>query len=180
MEIGRCMRSLDFSQSYLDKKIGWAKLTEILDSIRYAPSAGDLQNWKLVVVKEEETKKEIAKVAANQLWMAKADVLVIVCNDQSEAKRMFKEKADFYSTQSCAAGIQNILLKANSIGVDSSWVRTFNADRIRSILKIPEDIKIDAIITLGFAKKKEKTSRKNELRNITYFEEWGKSESKSS
>ena len=63
MEIGRCMRSLDFSQSYLDKKIGWAKLTEILDSIRYAPSAGDLQNWKLVVVKEEETKKEIAKMA---------------------------------------------------------------------------------------------------------------------
>ena len=96
--------------------------------------------------------------------------------NKSEVKRMFKKKADFYSTQSCAAGIQNLLLRATSLGIDSAWVRTFNAERIRSLLKIPEDMKIDALITLGYADSREPQPKINELKNIVYFEEWGKSE----
>jgi nitroreductase len=176
MEIHRAIQTLGSTKKYLDKEIDWAKLTDILDSIKYTPSAGEIPNWKLLVVKDKKTRKEIAKVSADQLWIASAPVLLVVCNDQSEMERMFKDKADYYSTQSCAAGIQNILLMANSVGVDHAWVRTFNAERIRSILKIPEEIKIDALITLGYADERERKPRKTESRNVVYFEEWEKTE----
>jgi nitroreductase len=175
MKINKTIQSLSSTKNYSDKEIDWARLTDILDSIKYSPSAGDITNWKLIVIKDKETKEKIAKISSNQLWIATAPVILIVCNDQSEMKRMFKDKADFYSTQSCAAGIQNILLMANSVGVDSAWVRTFNADKIRSTLNIPEDIKIDALITLGYADKKEE-EKKTELKNVIYFEEWEKIE----
>ena len=177
MEIHRAIQTLKSTKNYLDKELDWAKLTDIVDAIRHTPSAGDIANWKIVIIREKKTKEAIAKVSADQLWIAGAPVLLIICNDQSEMKRMFKNKADFYSTQSCAAGIQNILLMANSIGVDYAWIRTFNADRIKSILKIPDDIKIDAMVTLGYADKREKGERKTPVRNIVYFEEWGKTES---
>ncbi len=172
----KIIQGLSVTKNYLDKKIKWDKLTEILDAIRYAPSSGDLQNWKVVVVDDLETKKELAKFSYDQTWIAKSSVVLVICNDQSEVKRMFKNKADFYSTQNCAAGIQNMLLRATSLGIDSAWIRTYNADRIKGLLKIPEDIKIDALITLGYAKKRESKARVNELKNIVYFREWGKSE----
>lgn len=176
MKVEKAIQGLETTKKYLDKKIKWDKLTEILDSIRYAPSAGDLQNWKIIAIEDQETKQKLAKFSYDQSWISKASAVLVICNDQSEAKRMFKKKADLYSTQSCAAGIQNILLRATSLGIDSSWVRTFNAERIRSLLKIPEDIKIDALITLGYADRREPKPRINELKNIVYFEEWGKSE----
>ncbi|MBT6995478.1 hypothetical protein HN865_05115 [Candidatus Woesearchaeota archaeon] len=172
----KIIQGLGTTKNYLDKKIKWDKLTEILDSIRYAPSSGDLQNWKVVVVDDLENKKKLAKFSYDQTWVSKASVVLVVCNDQSEVKRMFKGKADFYSTQNCAAGIQNMLLRATSLGIDSAWIRTFNAERIRSLLSIPEDIKIDALITLGYAKKREEKVRVNELKNVVYFREWGNSE----
>ena len=172
----KIIQGLGTTKNYLDKKIKWDKLTEILDSIRYAPSSGDLQNWKVVVVDDLENKKKLAKFSYDQTWVSKASVVLVVCNDQSEVKRMFKGKADFYSTQSCASGIQNMLLSATSLGIDSAWVRTFNTDRIKSLLNIPEDIKIDALITLGYAKKREEKVRVNELKNVVYFREWGNSE----
>ena len=172
----KIIQGLGTTKNYLDKKIKWDKLTEILDSIRYAPSSGDLQNWKVVVVDDLENKKKLAKFSYDQTWVSKASVVLVVCNDQSEVKRMFKGKADFYSTQNCAAGIQNMLLRATSLGIDSAWIRTFNAERIRSLLSIPEDIKIDALITLGYAKKREEKVIVNELKNVVYFREWGNSE----
>lgn len=177
MEIHRAIQTLKSTKKYLDKELDWAKLTDIVDSIRHTPSAGDIANWKIIIVKDKKTKEEIAKVSADQLWISTAPVLLIVCNDQSEMERMFKGKADYYSTQSCAAGIQNILLMANAVGVDSAWVRTFNSDRIKKILDIPENIKIDAMVTLGYADKREKGERKTETRNVVYFEKWGKTES---
>ncbi len=177
MEIHRAIQTLKSTKKYLDKEVDWVKLTDILDAIRHTPSAGDIANWRVVVVKDKKIKEEIAKVSADQLWIAGAPVLLVICNDQSEMERMFKGKADHYSTQSCAAGIQNILLLANSAGVDSAWVRTFNADRIRKILDMPDDVKIDAIVTLGYADKREKGERKTETRNVVYFEKWGKTES---
>ncbi len=173
MDIDRCIKTRRSVRRYLKKDIKFDKLTDILDAIRYAPSSGNLQNWRIIVVKDEETKKKIAEASADQLWMADAPVILVICNDKSEIARMYPKHADTFSIQNIAAGIQNMLLKANSLGIDSCWIGSYNDKRIKTLLRIPENISIDAILTLGYAADKEEMPKRIDLENITFFEKWG-------
>ena len=174
MDLDRCIKTRDSTRDYLEKDIKWNKITDILDSINYAPSSGNLQNWRLVVVKDKEVRAEIAKICTDQPWVAKVPVLIVVCNDETEVKRMFGKKADLFSIQNCAAGIQNILLKANSLNIASCWIRTYNVDRLRHIIKLPDNIKVDGIIALGYAKRKPEETTKLGLDKILFYDRWGK------
>jgi len=173
MDLDRCIKTRISTRKFLEKEIAWDKLTEILNSGRFAPSSGNLQNWRFLIVKDDKTKEKISNFCADQAWMANASTHVIVCNDDSDVKRMYKKRSDLFSTQNCATAIQNILLKANSLGIASCWVGVYNADKLRALLKIPESIKIEAIIVLGYAAEKEKPSPRLTLDKITYFEGWG-------
>jgi nitroreductase len=174
MDLDRCIKTRCSTRSYLKKDISWDKLTEIIDSIKYAPSSGNLQNWKLIIIRDKEVKSEIAKICTDQSWVENAPALIVICNDESEVKRMFGKKAEVFAIQNCAAGIQNILLKANSLNIDSCWIRTYNVDRLRHILRIPDKIKVEAIISLGYAKRKPDLQQKLGLEKIVFFDEWGK------
>lgn len=157
----------------MSKKISWDKLKEILDSARYAPSSGNLQNWRFVVVQDPDLKKRISQLCSDQNWINSAPVLIVVCSYDKDLQIMYRDKADMFSIQNVAAAIQNMLLKANSLSIDSCWVGSYNDDRIKSILKIPDEVRIDAIITLGYGAEKEDMPKRIDLRNIAFYEEWG-------
>jgi nitroreductase len=46
--------------------------------------------------------------------------------------------------------IDHLTLLAVDYGLDTCWIRKFNASKVRSILKIPDRYVIVALIPLGF------------------------------
>ena len=50
MEVFHCIKKRRSVRKYSDKPIEWGKVIDILDSGRLAPSAGNLQNWKFILV----------------------------------------------------------------------------------------------------------------------------------
>ncbi|MCD4759379.1 nitroreductase family protein [archaeon] len=176
MNIDRCIKTRRSIRKFLDKRISDEKIADILDSARYAPSAGNIQNWKFIIVRNKKTIEKLANLCADQVWVETATVLIVVCNDQSEVKRMYKKRAELFSTQNCAAAIQNILLKANSLGIASCWVGVYNGDRVKAELKVPVELKIDAIIPLGYAAREQEPVKRIDLENLVFFEEWGQKE----
>ena len=48
-------------RKYKDKKIPLSVVGEILDLARFSPSAGNLQNWKFLVVTDVNKKNSIAE-----------------------------------------------------------------------------------------------------------------------
>src|SRR3989344_6909460 len=168
-------------RKYLDKDVKLEDISEILEAGHYAPSSGNIQNWKFIVVKDKKRIEEVADACLDQNWMKMAPVLIVVCNDNQDVNRMYKKKGERYSVQNCAAAIQNILLAAFDRGLGSCWVGAFNGDGIRRILSIPEDIPIEAIITLGYPAEKPglrdgKQRRRKALEHIVFFESYGSKE----
>ena len=49
-------------RTFLPKQVEFWKLSEILDAARYAPSAGNLQNWNFIIIENRETKKDCSKI----------------------------------------------------------------------------------------------------------------------
>ncbi len=174
MDLDKCIKERRSVRSYLDKNVEFEKLAKILDSARYAPSSGNIQNVMLIAVRDKKKRADIATASLKQYWMMDAPVHIAVCNKIENIKRFYGSKGELvYSSQNCAAAIENMLLTAYSLGLGTCWVGAFDEDAIKRILRIPENIKVEAVITLGYVKEKEELPSKYALENITYFEEWG-------
>lgn len=79
------------------------------------------------------------------------------------------------AVQSLAAAIQNMLLVAFSLGLGTCWfcAPLFSQDSVREILKIPEDIEPQALITLGYPSKWPIPPLRKPIREIAYKNYWG-------
>ena len=174
MKFEKALKGRRSVRKYKDKKLSKNALGSILDAARYAPSAGNLQNWRFIVVEDGDTKNKVASGCLGQKWMTKAGALVVVCSDDGDAKRLYKEKSDFYCRQNIGAAVENMLLKAYSIGIASCWVGAFSREELRKVLKIPENINRDAVLCFGISSEKPEMSKRIELMDLVHFEEWGK------
>lgn len=79
MEIDKAIKERRTIRHFKKKSVSWEKINEITESMIYAPSAGNLQNWKLIVVKN---KGQLNKICYNQDAVVNCDFLVVVCSDK--------------------------------------------------------------------------------------------------
>ncbi len=123
----------------------------ILDAGRYAPSAGNIQNWRFIIVKDPGNKQKIAEASLQQLWMAEAPVYICVVSDNEKLKRFYGVRGErLYSVQNCAAAIQNMLLTTHALGLASTWVSSFDEEMISRALGLPGDIRPQGILPIGY------------------------------
>lgn len=173
MDLDTSIRKRVSIKSYLDKDVPNDILGLILEAGSLAPSAGNLQNWKFIIVRDQEKKQEISVASKNQNWMNQAPVFIVVCNDKKLITGMYGKRGELYSTQDCAIAAQNIMLKAVDLGLASCWIGSFDVEAIQRILKIPEDVAPELILTLGYPAEEPKNIDREPLKGITFFNEWG-------
>jgi nitroreductase len=160
-------------RTYNNKEVAWEDLTAVLNAARMAPSSGNLQNWSFVIVKNQEAKQELSNAAMNQAWISQAPLLIVVCSRNENIKRHYGEKGEkLYAVQNCAAAINNILLKATDIGLASCWINAFDEQAIKRILKIPESVSPQAIVSIGYSDDKTEKLKRYDLDLLVHFEVW--------
>lgn len=173
MEVLYAIKKRRSVRKYLDRPVEWDKLMDVLDAARLAPSAGNLQNWKFVVVSSKETKEEIAKAAVDQLWIAHAPVLIVMCAEPKHAESLYGDRsAKLYNIQNCAAAAENILLAATALGLGTCWIGAFSEEKVKDILAMPEDVRVQSIIAVGYADEEPHEPDKLDLEYLVYFERW--------
>ena len=158
---------------FLPKFVSWNNISKVLDAARHAPSCGNVQNWKFIVIFEPGQKQQIAELAYEQYHIAMAGVLIVVCAEVEKAERYYGARGErLYSIQNCAAAIQNMLLEAQSLGLGTTWIGAFDEEGIKSMCGIPEEVRPQAIIALGYPKEIPPKPPKYPLETVTYFHAW--------
>ena len=166
-------------RAFLDLPVEEKKLQDILEAGLWAPSAGNLQEWKNIIVRDQKKKTEIAAAAFHQDWIAGAPVLMVVCAEVEKVKKYYGVRGErLYAIQDCAAAIQTMLLEAEAQGLASCWVGAFDEVEMNRALDIPETVRVQAIIALGYAGEQIPTPAKKELRSVVFFEKYGEREIK--
>jgi nitroreductase len=129
-----------------------ATIGRLLESASLAPSAGNLEPWKFVVVKRDDLKQELAAAAFEQGFIETAPICIVVCAEpQRSASRYGERGANLYCIQDSAAAVQNILLTATAYGLGSCWVGAFDEARVNQILGLGPNFKPVAILPIGYA-----------------------------
>ena len=176
MEIERAITSRASCRNFKDKKVTLDLIQKMLNAATKAPSAGDLQNWRFLVVRDKKKIEETAKACLNQKWISKVPCLIIISNDKDRVLKMFPKKGEVYSIQSCAIAANHILLMAEDLGLGSCWIGAFDENKIKEIFEI-SDAEPEIILAIGYAEEKDKKLANCDFSNITFFDKWGNRES---
>lgn len=173
--LDRIIKERKSIKKFSDKKPDWRDIIEAIDKARYSPMAGNLFSLKFILIDEQEKIDKLAE-ASQQDFISYTKYIVVVCSNPSKTMKAFPERGKIYLRQQAGAGIQNFLLKLEELGLSTTWVGHFIDKRIKSILKIPKDIQIEAIFPIGYENKIKKSKPKKKIRidNILYFNEYNK------
>jgi nitroreductase len=162
-------------RKYKSDEVEWDKIGNIIYAAMHAPSSGNIQNWKFIVVTDEGARTAIAEASMRQLWMSQAPVHIVVCGEYEKAEQFYGIRGErLYSIQNCAAAIQNILLAATDLDLGSCWIGAFDEEKIRDICGIPGNVRPQAIITIGYADETPSQKPwKHDIYTVTFLNGWG-------
>lgn len=135
-----------------DKDVSEKTVEKLIEAARWAPSAGNIQPWEFIIVRNPETKKRLAEAALDQLFLIEAPVVIVVCADEKSSSERYGQRGKtLYCLQDTAAATQNIHLFAYSIGLNTCWVGAFREDEVSKIVNVPQEIRPVALIPVGYA-----------------------------
>ena len=151
-------------------------LLKILEAGRMAPSSGNLQNWKFIVVTDEEKKKITARATLQPETVDSAPVVIVVCSLTSDVERDYGERGkNLYAIQNTAAAIENILLAAHDLGLGATWIYAFAETKLRKAFEIRAHADIHAIILIGYPEtviRRPKGKRRTLLARMVWYNKW--------
>ncbi|MDN5358224.1 MAG: hypothetical protein PWP76_67 [Candidatus Diapherotrites archaeon] len=125
-------------------------IDELLSYARWAPSAGNLQDWFVYVVRSEGIKRALANAAYGQDFVAEAPVVLVIAADLERAAHYGERGVTLYSIQDTAAFTYAFMLLAHEKGLGTVWVGAFDENAVRTLLDMPSHHRPVAIIPVGY------------------------------
>jgi nitroreductase len=146
-----------------------AEIEKLLEAAIWAPSAGNLQPWRFIVVTSDELKQALAR-AADQDFVADAPLVIAVCAVPGESARRYGERGrSLYSLQDTAAATQNILLAAAELGLGSCWVGAFEEPGVARALGLPPAWRPVALVPVGHPLEGPTPRQRRPLQEVAVF-----------
>jgi nitroreductase len=178
LEVIKKRRSVHY---FTEEKVSDKDLDYVLEAARWAPSAGNCQPWRFVIIREAENIHKVWESTAGifdltpQNFIKKASAIIVVCTDTTAySGRQARIKSDLYCIQDSAAATMNLLLAVCDRGLGACWIGMFNEGKLRTALNIPQNIKPVAIIPVGHTESKEKPRPRKPLTELVYRETFPK------
>ncbi len=171
LDLFEAIRIRRSTRAFSDEEVPETEVEKLLDAARLAPSAGNIQPWEFVVVREAETKRRLAEAALDQYFIAEAPVVIVVCADEDRSARGYGSRGvNLYCIQDTAAAIENILLAACALGLGACWVGAFRELEVRRILNVPLGVRPVAIIPVGRPAERPRVRHERPLREMIHRE----------
>lgn len=132
-------------RNYSNKAVEKEKLDKILEAAHVAPTGGNCQPQKLIVVKEKEGLEKIKK-GAN---IYGAPTAIIICSNNEVAwERPFDGKK--LTDIDASIVTDHMMLEATDLGLDTVWICYFKPDIIKKEFNIPDNFEVINILAIGY------------------------------
>jgi nitroreductase len=144
------IRSRRSVRDFKDEGIPDEVIDALIEAVRWAPSAGNLQSRKFYFVLNETKRQQLAKAALGQNFVARAQLVVVGCLDRRIATRYGDRGMNLYAIQDVAASVMSLMLMARELGLGTCWVGAFNEFDVVEVLDLLDHLRPVAIIPVGY------------------------------
>jgi len=171
MDLQEAIKGRRSIRNFKKQNIPEETITRLIEAASYAPSAGNIQPWHFIIVRNPTIKKKLAESALNQHHVEQAPVVIVVCADEKRSSIGYGTRGrTLYCLQDTAAATQNILLTAHSLGLGTCWVGAFNEDEAKEAVNAPEGVRPVAMIPVGIPDEKPRQRDRKLLSQLTYYD----------
>lgn len=164
MDVFESVRTLLAVRSYEDRPVPEELVQRIVEAGRLTGSSMNGQPWHFVVVQDRDTLRQIGPLAEYGSYIAQAPLAIAVVIDKTT-----------FAVSDASRSIQSMTLTAWSEGVGSNWVGFGGMDAVKTLLSIPAELDLLAILPFGYPAEevgKGKKKRKP-LREVAHRERFG-------
>jgi len=156
-----------------------AEIEQLISLALLSPTAFNIQNWRFVLVRDPDLRKQVRAAAWDQAQVTDASLLVILCADtkswEKEPGRYWvnasKETQDFLlpaidsyyrgreqvqrdeAMRSCGIAAQTLMLAARAMGYDSCPMDGFDFEAVGKLINLPADHVVAMFVAIGKATK---------------------------
>jgi len=146
LDVFEAFRKRKSSRSYAGTPVPDEVLVNIMEAARLAPSAGNVQPWHFIIVRDEEKRRRIAKGCRYGKFLSESPVVIIACGNKKASPR-------WYAVDTSIA-VEHIVLAATARGLGTCWIGMFSEEEIREMVDLPDQYDVVALLSLGYEKKK--------------------------
>lgn len=154
---------------YKDLPVEDEKLDKVLEAGRLAPSAGNLQEWKFIVIRDKTAREELAIAACNQKFVSEAPVVIVACATVTD---YIMESGQLAYPIDVAIAVDHMALKAVEEGLGTCWVGSFDEEEVKKILDIHDNIRIITLLTIGYPKYVPGPRKRKGKGEIVIYDKW--------
>jgi pyruvyl transferase EpsI len=144
-------------RTWTKEKVSSELIFQLIEAARWAPSSGNRQLVRIVIIDSEECKKLIVDMKEN--YLRNAPLLILVGVDISSYSGREKSNVSYLDA---GAAIQNMILTAHSLGLGGVWCRFCEPDWINNVnkfyqlkknLKLPGSFLPMSVVAIGWPNK---------------------------
>ncbi|KAA3627529.1 MAG: nitroreductase [Proteobacteria bacterium] len=151
-----------------DMPVEEEKLHAILEMACAAPTAGDLQSYRIVVVRDPDARDALCKATKEQDFLCQAPVSLVFCADTQRAAEEYGERGrNLYSIQDATISAAYAQLAIVAAGLGTAWVGYFDEEQVSKVLDLQAGEKPIAIICVGYPAELPEPTPRRPLDQIT-------------
>jgi nitroreductase len=165
MKVLDAIRTRRSVRLYQQIPISFEILRELVDAARLAPSCANVQPLQFIAVWDPEV---VSQVFPTLTWAG----LIAPQRDPPEGKRpvayivvLVDPGIHYFAADGhydAGAAIENVLLAAWEKGIGACWIRRVEREQLKRILRVPEHLEIDSVISLGYPAERPVTEDAND------------------
>ena len=180
MEVLEAIKTRRSIRRYKTNPVDDKRLELVLEAARWAPSWGNTQCWRFVVVSDDDIKNKLADTlnATNPAIGAikQAPLLIVACAELGKSGykegNLVTDKGDWYMFD-VALAMQNLTLAAHSLGLATVHVGRFDARKAAGILEVPQGYCVVEMAPLGYPDQAYDSRPRKGLSEIVFYNRFG-------
>ena len=143
MEFEKVIKERFSTRKFSDKKVEKEKLAKILEAARLAPTAKNLQAFKIYVV---ESREGIEKIDKATRCRYNAPTVLVICGD----KNGYSHGNHSYVDIDTSIVTTHLMLAATNEGIDNIWIGLFEPDIIKEEFNLPDNLIPVNLLPIGY------------------------------
>jgi nitroreductase len=157
--------------AFSDDPVDSAVLERILEAGRLSPSAKNRQPWRFIVAQSPQVRERLFSASYQQDHVGQAPVIIALCTTNVDYRM---PNGQYSYPMDIAMAASFMLLQAESEGLGSSMIGTYDEAEVKDILSVPYSMRVPLLLLLG--KKKEQgqliEKERKRLSRIVAYDHW--------
>jgi YbgC/YbaW family acyl-CoA thioester hydrolase len=148
VELSRVIAARRSSRAFGDRPVEPQKIERLLEAARWAPSGGNRQPWRFVVVPREAPTRSAIEAALDpgNAWARRAPLLVV-----TGARRDAGAAGREYWAHDTGLALMSLIHRAVDLGLVAHPMAGFDAAAIGTAVGLPDDVQPLSVTAVGYS-----------------------------